>query len=137
MPPREFKPTYFAIEDRDSVLIATVTGASLSEEDNIEQFGVELNQIIEIYSTNWLALNLRSVTLMTSSAIGKLIAMHRNLHRREGRLHLCGLSPTVESVLKTAKLIDYFHISPSVDEAVAVLTQERLRPSGDSITKTG
>lgn len=124
MPLQEFKPALFTIEDRQPILVATVTGSSLSEEDNIEQFGVELNQTIESYNRKWLALDLKNVMLLTSSAMGKLIGLHRNLHRREGRLVICGISANVDTVLKTAKLSDYFHITPNVEDAVNLLLKE-------------
>ena len=110
-------------------MIATVTQSSLGEEDNIEQFAVELNQLIENCGCHWLALDLSQVKLITSSAIGKLIALHRNLHRREGCLALCGVVGFVQGVLQTANLIDYFHIQPSVDEAVEMLKQVKSSPA--------
>lgn len=124
MPLRDFKPALFTVEDRPPILIATVTRTSLSEEDNIEQFGFELNKTIESYDRKWLALDLGNVTLLTSSAMGKLIALHRHLHRSEGRLVLCRLSNNVDTVLKTAKLSDYFHIKTNVEDAVNLLLEE-------------
>jgi len=101
-----------------------VNRSTLSEEDNIEQFGVELNQVTKGYGSNFLVLDLSHVTLMTSSAIGKLIGLHRNLHRREGRLVLTGVTGMIHSVLATAKLIDYFHVSPSAESALELLKKD-------------
>jgi anti-sigma B factor antagonist len=121
---QEFKPAYFSIEDRDSVLVATVTRPTLCEEDNIEQFGVELSQVTKGSGSYLLVLDLSQVTLMTSSAIGKLIGLHRNLHRREGRLVLSGITSMIRRVLSAAKLVDYFHISTTVDAAVELLKRD-------------
>ena len=89
MASNDFTPAFFTVEDRGSILIATVTESCLRDEDNIEQFGVELNQTIESFGVVWFVLDLRNVTLISSSAIGKLIGLHRGLHRRQGRLALC------------------------------------------------
>ena len=134
---QEFRPAYFTIEDRVPVVVATVIRPSLGEEDNIEQFGVELNQMIDNYGCHWLAIDLRQVTLITSSAVGKLIALHRNLHRRDGRLALCGVSGFVRNVLQTANLIDYFHVTSSVEEAVELLKQAMSNPNSTSLSKSG
>ncbi len=130
---QDFNPAYLTVEDRASIVIATVTQSSLCEEDNIEQFGVELNQAIERFGSNWLVLDLRYVTMMTSSAVGKLIGLHRHLHRREGKLSLCGVKGMIHSVLQRAKLIDYFHIESEVDEAADLLVQARNASEGSPI----
>lgn len=121
---KEFSPAFFTINERDRVIIATVTEGSLTDEDNIEQFGVELNQTVEGYGSYWLALNLQNVRLISSSAIGKLISLHRNLHRHHGRLVICGINDPIQNVLQTAKLSDYFHIVPGVEEAEARLSRD-------------
>jgi anti-sigma B factor antagonist len=131
---QEFKPAYFTIEDRSPIIVAVVTRPRLCEEDNIEQFGVELNQLIDNYGCLLLVLNLQQVTLITSSAVGKLIALHRNLHRRDGRLALCGVEGMIRNVFQTAKLIDYFHITPDVDAAVELLARA---PSTDPVRRLG
>ena len=118
---QNFNPVYFTIEDRVPVIVLTIVRSSLSEEDNIEQFGFELTKLVENSGRTWLTLDLTQVKIMTSSAVGKLIALHRNLHRRGGRLALCGVKDFVRQVLLTANLDDYFHIKSSVEEAVEYL----------------
>lgn len=132
---QEFKPAYFSIDDRAPIVVATVTHATLCEEDNIDQFGVELNQIIETSGCPWLVIDLRNVTLMTSSAIGKLIGLHRSLHRRDGRLALSGISGMIQNVFQTAKLIDYFHVTSTPEQAVELLMRERSNPGTVSSDK--
>jgi anti-sigma B factor antagonist len=101
----------------------------LCEEDNIEQFGVELNQLVDHYGCRWLAVDLHQVTLITSSAVGKLIGLHRNLHRREGQLALCGVTGLTLSVLQSSHLIDYFHVKSSVPDAIDHLNQSIIKSS--------
>lgn len=130
---QEFKPAYFTIENRSPIVIATVTQARLCEEDNIEQFGAELNQLVDCTGSPWVVLDMQAVSLISSSAIGKLIGLHRNLHRRVGRLALCGVNGMINNILKAAKLIDYFHVAPDSDHAVELLKQE-LAAVGDVTT---
>ena len=109
------------IEERSPVVVAIIVSTSLCEEDNIEEFGSELNQLVDNYGCHWLVLDLGKVKLLTSSAVGKLIVLHRSLHRRSGRLVMCGVNAVITNVFQTAKLIDYFHLTSTVDQAVEYL----------------
>lgn len=127
---QEFKPAYFTLDICDGIVVAKVTQTRLCEEDNIEQFGVELNQAIESHGSCRLVLDLANVTVITSSAIGKMIGLHRNLHRREGMLVMCGVSTGVHNVLATAKLNDYFHITPATEAAMKFIkSQDAIQES--------
>jgi anti-sigma B factor antagonist len=119
---REFKPAYFTIDDRCGVVVAHIAKRSLSEEDNIEQLGQELSMLVDQFKCRRLVVNLEIVTLITSAALGKFIALHRNLHRREGRLVLCGAAGMVQDALNSTKLNEYFTVTATTDEAVALLS---------------
>jgi anti-sigma B factor antagonist len=119
----EFKPAYFTIDDRGAVVVANISKAGLSEEDNIEQFGQELTMLVEQFACRRLAVSFKIVTLITSAALGKCISLHRNLHRREGRLVLCDVAGMVQDVLNATKLNEYFTVADTVDEAVTLLNE--------------
>jgi len=119
----EFKPAYFTIDDRGAAVVAHIVKTGLSEEDNIEQLGQELSMLVDQFGCRRLAVNFETVTLITSAALGKFIALHRNLHRREGRLVLCGVAGMVQDVLEATKLNEYFTVTATADEAVALLSQ--------------
>jgi anti-anti-sigma factor len=55
---------------------------------------------------------------MTSSAIGKLIALHRRVNRAEGRMILCELTPDVSATLDTSRLLGYFAVEPDLAAAL-------------------
>ena len=131
---REFKPAYFTIDDRGAVVVAHIAKAGLSEEDNIEQLGQELSMLVDQFGCRRLVVNFKIVMLITSAALGKFIALHRNLHRREGRLVLCGVAGMVQVVLETTKLNEYFTVTATADEAVALLSEGA---SGDSAKSAG
>ncbi len=130
----EFKPAYFTIDDRGAVVVAHIARAGLSEEDNIEQLGQELSMLVDQFGCRRLAVNFEIVTLITSAALGKFIALHRNLHRREGRLVLCGIADMVRDVLETTRLNEYFTVTDTVDGAVKSLCEEA---GGDSAKSAG
>ena len=118
----EFKPVYFTIEERGAIVVVKIIRASLSEEDNIEHLGQELAMLVDQFGCRLLVANFELVTLITSAALGKFIALHRNLHRREGRLALCGIMDMMAEVLSTTKLNEYFRVAVTVDDAIRLLT---------------
>ena len=128
----EFKPAYFTIDDRDAVVVARIAKAGLSEEDNIEQLGQELSMLVDQFGCRRLAVNFEIVTLITSAALGKFIALHRNLHRRDGRLVLCCVADMMQDVLNATKLNEYFTVTATADEAVALLSEGASRNSTKS-----
>jgi len=93
----------------------------LTDDDNMEQFGQDFNLLIEKYEITRFVLVLSRVRYMTSSAIGKLITLHRKLNRSGGSLILCELSPDVASTLDTSRLLTYFTSCPDQASAIAKL----------------
>lgn len=117
----EFKPTYFTVTERDEIVVGTFCVPRLTEEQNVEQLGQDLFALIEHFDKKKVVLDLASVEYMTSSVIGKLITLHRKMHRREGCLVLCELQPEVREVMRLSRLIDYFKLADSVDQALSVV----------------
>jgi anti-anti-sigma factor len=64
---------------------------------------------------------MRIVEFVTSSVLGKLITLHRRLHRHDGKMVICNLWGEVESVMETSKLDMYFNLTPDVESAVVML----------------
>ncbi|MFO1042872.1 MAG: STAS domain-containing protein [Planctomycetaceae bacterium] len=118
----EFKPAFMTVEERGSVVVAHISRQNLSEEENIEELGQEFTRLVEYFGCRLLAVDMQSVNLITSAALGKLISLHRNLHRRDGRLVICGVHGMVADVLQTARLTDYFTMAKTVDDAVTLLS---------------
>ena len=118
----EFKPAFMTLEERGPVVVAHISRSNLSEEENIEELGQEFSRLVEHFGCRLLAVNMDFVNLLTSAAVGKLISLHRNLHRRDGRLVVCGVRGMVQDVLATARLTDYFTMAPTTDDAVVLLT---------------
>ena len=117
----EFKPAFMTLEERGSVVVAHISRANLSEEANIEELGQEFVTLVEHFGCRLLAVDLNFVSLVTSAALGKLISLHRNLHRRDGHLVVCGVQGMVQDVFQTARLTDYFTMATTSDDAIVLL----------------
>ena len=114
-------PAYLKLEEHGDVLVVAFTMRMLNDEENIEQLGQELFSLVE--QSNWLklVLDLSNVDYLTSSVIGKLITLHRKLHRCQGKMVLIGLTEGVDAILRTSKLLTYFAVAESRDAAIAQL----------------
>jgi anti-sigma B factor antagonist len=91
----------------------------LTEEENIEQLGRELFALVEQYDCRKVVLDLAAVSYATSSVLGKMISLHRKLHRNEGRLVMCSVRDELRRVLQSSRLIDYFHVADDLESALA------------------
>jgi anti-sigma B factor antagonist len=112
---------YLKLQEHGDVLVAGFTMKLLNDEENIEQLGQELFSLVE--QDNWLkfVLDLSNVEYLTSSVLGKLITLHRKLHRNQGKLVLIGLASGVDTILRTSKLLTYFTVAESLVAAIAQL----------------
>lgn len=117
----EFHPVYLSLDVREDVAIARFTLAQLNDEENIELVGHELFALVDQCDCRKIVMDLNGVEFVTSSVVGKMITLHRKLHRHQGTLVLCALGETVARVLKTSKLFDYFTVVDDLDAALAVI----------------
>lgn len=117
----QFKSVYLSIEENGPVVVARFLRPQLSEEDNIEQMGQELVSLVEQYQCRLMVLSLEVVEFITSAALGKIIMLHRRLHRKDGKLVVCAARGPVAEVLESSRLNEYFVMAPDTDEALALL----------------
>lgn len=120
----DYRPSYLQLKDQDGVLIVTFTKSRLADDENLEEIGHELLSLVDQYHCQRIVVSLRGVSFITSSALGKLITLHRRLHRKGGHLVVTDLTDPVEEVFRTSRLQSYFSMAASCDEAI-----ERLKLS--------
>ena len=95
----------------------------LTDDINLEQLGQHLYAIVEEQGCRRLSVNLDSVRSMAAAALGKLIVLHRKMHRHSGRLLFCNVHPLIEDALRASHLWDYLQIVPDLNGALSKLTQ--------------
>lgn len=117
----EFNPAFMTVEERGSIVVAHISRANLSDEENIEELGQEFSMLVEHFGCRQLVVDMGIVGRVTSAALGKLISLHRNLHRRDGSLVICGVKGMVRDAMHSSRLSDYFKMAETSDDAVAML----------------
>ena len=121
----EFTPKYLRLEQADDAVVVGVAVDLLTEDVNLEQFGHELFALVEQFGCRRLVVNLGAVRMVTSAGLGKLITLHRKMHRHRGSVFFCHLQEAVEDVLRTSRLITYLQVAPDVAAALAALPRQK------------
>lgn len=116
-----FQPGFFDFRREGDVVVVRVTVKRLSDEENVEQLGDELFTLVDDPEVQKIVLELSEVEYITSSVLGKMITLHRRLHRKHGQLVVCGVTDPVQDILQGCKLDEYFNSAPDADAAVAQL----------------
>ena len=114
----DFNSRFFEADASSGSVVATFFPGRLDEENNVEELGQSLFQLIDQYGYRQVALDLTQTSFVTSAVLGKLITLHRRLHRADGRLVLCGLQQPVETVMRRSNLLSYFQVVDSRDDAI-------------------
>ena len=114
----DFNSRFFEADASSGSVVATFFPGRLDEEHNVEELGQSLFQLIDQYGYRQVALDLTQTSFVTSAVLGKLITLHRRLHRANGRLVLCGLQQPVETVMRRSNLLSYFQVVNSRDDAI-------------------
>ena len=117
----EFHSRFFHAEAVDGCVVASFHEGPLDEEQNIEELGRSLYQLIDQHGCRRVAVDLSETPFVSSGVLGKLITLHRRLHRADGQLVLCGLQASVHEVLRRSNLLEYFQVADSRDCALTQL----------------
>ena len=118
--PISFQSSFFSIVHDGDVFVATINRDRLTDEDNLEQFHQDFSLLIEKHEVVKFVLRMSRLRYLTSSAIGKLITLHRKVNRLGGTLVLCELTSDVLTTLEAARLLTYFTNSKDLTGAMAM-----------------
>ncbi len=114
----DFHSNYVTVEPSDGVAIVRFSTPRLSEDENIDQLGHDLTALVDQYAVRRMVVVLAGITYLTSSAMGKLITLHRKMHRAEGIVAFARPEPTVAEILTASRLDTYLKVCPTVESAI-------------------
>lgn len=122
----DFKPRYITATahgeaEEGGFVVVTFNVSHINDEQNIEELGHELFALTEQFGYHRIILDLSAVEYVTSSVVGKMITLHRKLHRIDGLLVICELTPGVEDVLNASRLLNYFQHTQKLEHAQKLL----------------
>lgn len=128
----EFHPRYFEAAEQDGLVVVTFSVSHINDEENIEELGHEVFALVDQFGFRKVALSMANVEYITSSVVGKIITLHRKLHRLDGQLVVCDLTPGVHEILSASRLLTYFSVAETTAEALRILAVE-----GEGATEHG
>lgn len=118
-PEDSMESSFFRLETEGDVAIVRFVRPSLSEEDNVEELGLDLIRLVDQLGYRRVLVSLEGVGWMTSSILGKLIHLHRHLQRQNGEMMICDIGRDINDVLSSSRLNTYFKISPTPEAALS------------------
>jgi anti-anti-sigma factor len=82
------------------------------DENNTQAIGEELLAFLARHSPPTLLMDFKNVAFLTSTTLGMLLVLRKELLGRGGRLVLTHLAPQVYEVLETTRLHELFEVRP-------------------------
>lgn len=110
------------VETVGEVTIATICRTSLTDEDNLQEFGQSIQDLAAANPHSKLVLDVSELQHVTSAVLGKWIAVHRSIARAGGRMILCGAGRELNEILEATRLKSLFEITD--DRAAALVAME-------------
>lgn len=129
----DFTPRYFDLAENADVVVLTCKVSHINDEENIEELGHEMFALVDQFGFNKVVLNMAGVEYVTSSVVGKMITMHRKLHRSNGQLVICELSSGVYEVLNASRLLSYFTCTETQEAALTILQPTPPHEEGETV----
>ena len=85
---------------------------------NIQEMGQEFVRLVEAEDCKKLLLNFDGVRFLSSSALGKLITLHKKVKASSGELKMCHIRPEIYEVFKITRLNRLFDIKDDENGAM-------------------
>jgi anti-sigma B factor antagonist len=104
----------------EGILVVTFTTPRIVQEEDIQAtFDQLLNLLVEKPGREYV-LDFRKVQFLSSSVLGRLVLLQKNVAAAGGHLLLCGIAKEILEVFKITKLDKFFTIKEDAKAALKV-----------------
>jgi len=107
------------VDTKGDYTIIGFLDADILDQINIHEMGREMYAVVESSPAIKLIVDFEGVQFLSSSALGKLIALNRKVGEVAGTLKMCRIQPEIMEVFRITKLDTIFDIYPDIDAAMA------------------
>lgn len=104
------------------VTVVRFVDRKILDEQNIQDMGQELFQLIDEDNRDKLLLNFSNVDFLSSGALGKLITLDKKIKARAGKLKLSNIRPEIYEVFQITRLNKLFDIHDEEASALKALS---------------
>lgn len=106
-------------DTQDGVLKVYLRDIRLSEDSLVESVGAELNTLLNRSESKKMIVNLRDVSFMNSSMIGKLVQLNSRCRAESVDLRFCEMNENLVEVFNLMQLPKIMQFHPTEEAAVA------------------
>ena len=115
------EPKRIKLSDSGGVSVVTFADSKIIDEDEIQELGQELYDLVEREGHRRFILNFSHVEFLSSAALGKLISFEKKVSTHDGELILTNIRPEIYEVFAITKLTKLFTIKDDEADALAVM----------------
>jgi anti-sigma B factor antagonist len=112
-------PSMIRVAETDGVSVVTLLESKILGEEEIQQFGEQLFDLVEKDQRRQLIIDFQKVESLPSGALGKLYKLKKKLGNLQGTLKLCCIRPELLEVFRITRLYTVFDIYPDASSAMA------------------
>jgi anti-sigma B factor antagonist len=109
---------------RGHVVVATLTDEKILDESQLQSLEGSFLPLIKQTPGIQLIINFENVKFLTSSVLGLLIRISKNVIENNGTLRLCSIHPKILDVFRITRLDKIFDIQTSVEDAMIGLKKK-------------
>ena len=107
------------VEQVGDVAVVRFAHCRTLDESTAQSVGQELTDLVDRAGHRKVLLDMSDVGFLTSTALGKLVVLHKKLRSVDGELKICGLQSPIESIFQITRLDRLFEIHR--DESAALV----------------
>jgi anti-sigma B factor antagonist len=113
--------TWLEIEQLGEATVAKFTTRHILDSEKLHSLGDQLVKLGEQVGRQPLILEFGRVERFSSEMLGKLLALHRKVEARSGKLILCGLTADLRQIFRVMHLEPLFNFCANEPEALQEL----------------
>lgn len=106
------------VQEIGGVTIANFGSSSILEGAAVDALGRQLLDLVENQARRKILLDFSRVRFLSSTMLGVLLSMRKQLAAIKGRMAICGLRPELRRVFKVSKLEKLFEFYDKEEQAL-------------------
>ena len=121
-PPRGSK--YLDLTEQDGISVVSFNEPTILDAFHVAAVAEELLELVEKQGIRRMVIDLGSVKMLTSQALGMLLTVRQKLSEKNGKVVISGIDPMLYRVFKITNLQAVFDFFENNDMAVAALRDQ-------------
>jgi len=117
----DVRKSLYSVENMMGVQVVKLVPRQILDQLQITEIGQGIKELVD-QGTTKLLLDFSNVDHLSSSSLGMLITVKKQIETNKGHLKLCAIKPTLFEVFKITRLDKVFSVYKTTDEALLSFT---------------